>query len=172
MLVVVVHWTLGSKQINIAWYSHMTRMTIQHYSDVIMGAMASQITNLTIIYLNVYSDADQRKHQSSASLAFVRGIHRRPVNSPHKEQVTRKLFPFDGVFMKMANQWQYRCECPYKLRKLQRRIQSAIVDINYYQLIRETFKATLDTSGSPIESQWGSWKYPGQPDNSELMISA
>ena len=49
-----------------------------------MGAMASQITCLTIAYLTVYSDADQRKHQSSASLAFVRGIHRRPVNSPHK----------------------------------------------------------------------------------------
>ena len=46
-----------------------------------MGAMASQITSLMIFYLTVYSDADQRKHQSSASLAFVRGIHRLPVNS-------------------------------------------------------------------------------------------
>ena len=46
-----------------------------HCDDVIMGAMASQITNLTIVYSTVYSDADQRKHQSSASLAFVRGIH-------------------------------------------------------------------------------------------------
>ena len=41
-----------------------------------MGAIASQITSLTIVYSTVYSDADQRKHQSSASLAFVRGIHR------------------------------------------------------------------------------------------------
>ena len=49
-----------------------------HYSDVIMGAMASQITSLTIVYWTVYSEADQRKHQSSASLAFVRGIHRWP----------------------------------------------------------------------------------------------
>ena len=48
----------------------------------------------------VYSDADQRKHQSSASLAFVRGIHRGPVNSPHKWPVTRKMFPFDDVIMK------------------------------------------------------------------------
>ena len=47
-----------------------------HYNDVIMGAIASQITSLTIVYSIVYSDADQRKHQSSASLAFVRGIHR------------------------------------------------------------------------------------------------
>ena len=47
-----------------------------HYNDVIMGAMASQITSLTIVYSTVYSGADQRKHQSSASLAFVWGIHR------------------------------------------------------------------------------------------------
>ena len=66
-----------------------------HYNDVIMGAIASQITSLTIVYSTVYSDADQRKHQSSASLAFVRGIHRGPVNSPHKGPVTRKIFPFD-----------------------------------------------------------------------------
>ena len=50
-----------------------------HYDDVIMGAMAYQITSLTIVYSTVYSVEDQRKHQSSASLAFVRRIHRRPV---------------------------------------------------------------------------------------------
>ena len=50
--------------------------SVQHYSDVIMGTIASQITSLTVVYLTVYSDADQRKHQSSASLAFVLGIHR------------------------------------------------------------------------------------------------
>ena len=66
---------------------------------VIMGAIASQITSLTIVYSTVYSGADQRKHQSSASLAFVRGIHRGPVNSPHKWPVTRKMFPFDDVIM-------------------------------------------------------------------------
>ena len=44
-----------------------------HYSDVIMGAIKSQITSLTIICLTVYSDADQRKHQSSASLAIGAG---------------------------------------------------------------------------------------------------
>ena len=70
-----------------------------HYNDVIMGAIASQITSLTIVYSTVYSDADQRKHQSFASLAFVRGIHRGPVNSRHKWPVTRKMFPFDDVFM-------------------------------------------------------------------------
>ena len=71
-----------------------------HYNDVIMGTIASQITSLTIVYSTVYSDADQRKHQSSASLAFVRGIHRGPVNSPHRWQVTRKIFPFDDVVRK------------------------------------------------------------------------
>ena len=70
-----------------------------HYNDVIMGAVASRITSLTIVYSIVYSDADQRKHQSSASLAFVRGIHRGPVNSPHKWPVPRKMFPFDDVIM-------------------------------------------------------------------------
>ena len=70
-----------------------------HYGDVIMGAIASQITNLTIVYSTVYSDADQRKHQSSTSLTFVWGIHRGPVNSPHKWPVTRKFFPFDDVIM-------------------------------------------------------------------------
>ena len=52
-----------------------------------------------IVYSTVYSGADQRKHQSSASLAFVRGIHRGPVNSPHKWQVMRENFPFDDVIM-------------------------------------------------------------------------
>ena len=64
-----------------------------------MGMTASQITHLTIVYSTVYSGADQRKHQSSASLAFVRGIHRGPVNSPHKWPVTQKMFPFDDVIM-------------------------------------------------------------------------
>ena len=64
-----------------------------------MGAKASQITSLAIVYSTVYSGADQRKHQSSASLVFVRGIHRGPVNSPHKWPVTRKMFPFDDVIM-------------------------------------------------------------------------
>ena len=75
---------------------------IPYYNDVIMGAMASQITSLTVVYSIVYSAADQRKHQSSASLAFVRGIHRWPVNSPHKAPVTRRMFPFDDVIMALG----------------------------------------------------------------------
>ena len=72
---------------------------INHYSDVIMGAIASQISSLTSVYSNVYSDAGQGKHQSSVSLASVRGIHRGPVNAPHKWPVTRKMYPFDDVIM-------------------------------------------------------------------------
>ena len=49
--------------------------------------------------LTVYSDVDELKHQSSASLPFGRGIHRGPVNSPHKWPVTRKMFPFHNVIM-------------------------------------------------------------------------
>ena len=75
-----------------------------HYNDAIMGTIASQIASLTIVYSTDYSDADQRKHQSSASLAFVRGIHRGPVNSLHKWPVTRKMFPFDDVIMFTINQ--------------------------------------------------------------------
>ena len=69
------------------------KLPIFHYSYVIMGAMASQITSLTIVYSTVYSGAHQRKHQGSMSLAFVGGIHRWPVNFPHKGSVTRKMFP-------------------------------------------------------------------------------
>ena len=72
---------------------------LRYYNDIIMDAIASKITSLTIVYSTVYSGADQRKHQSSASLAFVWGIHRWPVNSPHKWPVTRKIFPFDDVIM-------------------------------------------------------------------------
>ena len=77
-----------------------------HYCDVIMKTIASQITSLTIVYLTVNSGTDHRKHQSSASLAFVRGIHRRPVNSPHKGPVTRKMFPCDDVIM-IANNFTF-----------------------------------------------------------------
>ena len=66
-----------------------------------MGIIASQITNLTIVYSIVYSDTNQRKHQSSASLAFVRGIHRGPQNSPHKWPVRRKCFHL------MTSLWGY-----------------------------------------------------------------
>ena len=77
-------------------------MYLQHYNDVIMGAMASQITSLTV----VYSGVDQRKHQSSASLAGNSPV---TGESPHKWPVTRKMFPLDDVIMKKppAFIWYY-----------------------------------------------------------------
>ena len=91
----------NSQQVGKHLHSIMTSPAIigVHYGDVIMGTIASQITSLTIVYSTVYSDADQRKHQSPASLSFVWGIHRGPVNSQHKWPVTRKMFPFDDVIM-------------------------------------------------------------------------
>ena len=68
-----------------------------------MDSIASQITSLTIVFSAVYSGADQRKHQSSASLAFVWGFDRGLVNSPQKWPVTRKIFPFDDVSMNVLS---------------------------------------------------------------------
>ena len=65
---------------------------LYHYADVIMTTMASQITSLTVAYSTVYSDADQRKHQSSASLAFVWGIHRDRWIPRTKGQLRGKCF--------------------------------------------------------------------------------
>ena len=91
-----------TKGVSISYYQDVM---LSHYCDVIMDAMASQITSLTIVYSIVHSGADQRKHQSSASLAFVRGLHRWPVNSPHKWPVTRKCFHV------MTSSWIYGSNC-------------------------------------------------------------
>ena len=105
MLLKLTNCTEERSGVSMLWLGPSNNMLLcwnkwwKHYIDVIMGAVASQIASLTIVYSTVYSDADQRKHQSSASLAFVRGIHRGPVNSPHKWSVTRRMFPFDDVIM-------------------------------------------------------------------------
>ena len=70
-----------------------------HYSEVIKRTMESQFTGVSIVCTTVCSGADQEKYQSSASLAFVRRIHRWPANFPHKGPVTRKMFPFDDVIV-------------------------------------------------------------------------
>ena len=49
-----------------------------------MSARVSQITGVSFVCSTACSGADQRKHQSSLSVAFVRGIHRSPMYSPHK----------------------------------------------------------------------------------------
>ena len=95
-------WSNTRQESTKSWY-HNPNITKQisrmilihsiHYNDVIMSEMASQITSLTTVYSTVYSGADQRKHQRSASLAFVWGIHR------SQGSVTRKMFPFHDVIM-------------------------------------------------------------------------
>ena len=90
--------TPSSKWTGLCKFSFSIGVYCSHYVDVIMGVMAFQITSLTIVYSTVYSDADQRKHQSSASLAFFVG-NSPHVDSLHKWPVTRKMFPFDDVIM-------------------------------------------------------------------------
>ena len=75
-------------------HGHLRSLLWRH-----IGAMASQITSLTTVHSTGHSGADQRKPQSSASLAFVWGIHRSPVNSPNKWPLTRKMLPFNFVIM-------------------------------------------------------------------------
>ena len=75
-----------------------------HYKDVIMSAMSPQFTSVSIIYQTICSGAGQRKHQSFASLAFVRGIHRWPMDSPHKGPVTRKNVLFDDAIIAFCEQ--------------------------------------------------------------------
>ena len=89
------HWYLG------AGLTYGMSVVSSHYDDVIMTMLASQITSLQVVYSIVYSGVNQRKHQSSASLAIVRGIHRGPVNFPHKWPVTRKMFRFEDVIMRV-----------------------------------------------------------------------
>ena len=72
------------------WTLLSGKFSMKYYNDAIMSAVASQITDVPMVCTTVCSGTDQRKHQSSASLAFVRGIHRWSVNSAHKGPVTRK----------------------------------------------------------------------------------
>ena len=78
-------------------------MSMVHYSNIIMSAVASHITDVSIVYWTVCSGEDQRKYQSSASLSFVRGVHWWLVNSAHKGPITRKMFPFDYAIMYCAD---------------------------------------------------------------------
>ena len=73
----------GATLLNNSFAPHIASLKLEmHYSDVIMSALASQITGVSIVYSTVRSGADQRKQQSAVS----------PVNSPHKRPVTRKCF--------------------------------------------------------------------------------
>ena len=57
----------------------------------------------------------RRRSKNTSKLrvtGFVLGIHRWPVNSPHKGPVTRKMFPFDDMIMNLrisVRNWQLKC---------------------------------------------------------------
>ena len=87
--------SIGFESMEWIAYAETRRSSQWHYSDVIMSVIAFQNTGISIAYSAVCSGADQ----SSASQAFVSGIHRWPVNSPHKGPVTRKMVPFEDVIM-------------------------------------------------------------------------
>ena len=103
-----------------------------HYNDVIISETTSQITGVLIVYSTVCSGTDQRKYQSSASLAFVRGIHRWPVDSPHKGPVTRKMFPFNDVIMSLPRYHRIRWMDGH---------------------VKLTFRAKFDTGNGPL-TKW------------------
>ena len=94
-------------------------MEYVHHNDVMMNSRASQITGVSIVSSTVCSGADQRKHQSSASLAYVRGIHRWPVDSLHKGPVTQKCFHL------MTSSW--------KSREASEKCYTEICRLNRYQ---------------------------------------
>ena len=85
-------------------HKHAKMGTITHNNDVIMSSMVSKITSVSAVYSIVCSGADQIKHQSFTSLAFMGGIHWWPVNSAHKGPVTRKMFLFDDVIMRLSTE--------------------------------------------------------------------
>ena len=97
------------------------------------GPMASPITSLTLVYSTVYSGADQRKHQSSASLAFVQGIHRWPVNTPNKRPVTRKMFPFDGIMASVntvKRLWRVVVQCSISITRTNHDANTTQIRVN------------------------------------------
>ena len=122
-----------------------------------MGTIASQITSLTIVYSTVNTDADQRKHRSSAALAFVWGIHRWPMNSPHKWPITRKMFPFDDVIIptKFGTRYEYDLEMRPSLRACRKSLRSSWVRVKNMKLLMPVSRMRFNISRnltSPMSS--------------------
>ena len=136
---------LGTEQVSIhylcQWWPILPA-DIRHYNGVTMSMMASRITSLTIVYSSVYSGKDQRNHQSSASLAFVRGIHQWPVNFPHKGPVTRKMFSFDAVIMRV-------CVCDIWLINLRCMVCISLINSQFNQ-----YNVSSAISSFPIYLSW------------------
>ena len=91
-----IHWEHQTNSGPVSYWQDFCCKYLQtfkvHYTDVIMTPMASQITSLTVVYSTIYWDKDQRKHQSSALLAFVWGIHRDRWIPRTKGQLCGKCF--------------------------------------------------------------------------------
>ena len=102
----VQRWCEVEEKCWLTTYHHERLDDECHHNDVIMTTMASEITSLTVVYLTVYSDADQRKHQSSASLAFVWGIHRDRWIPRTKGQLRGKCFHL------MTSSWLFQTVLP------------------------------------------------------------
>ena len=133
-------------------------MHFPHYTDVIMTTMASQITSLTIVYSTVYSDADQRKHQSSASLAFVWGIHRDRWIPCTKGQLRGKCFHLMTSSCLWFTLDKALFPCPIKVRFKAFKTNHTKVDIS----LPEPSKTYPDSKvhGAKMGPIWG-WQDPG-----------
>ena len=152
-----------------------------------MGTIASRITSLTVVYSTVYSDTDQRKHQSSASLAFLWGIHRGPVNSPHKWPVTRKMFPFDDFIMndiiRHHAAWstlvQVMACCLFSIKPLFK-LMLIYCPLSHLNKSKHTFyfnKNNLKASSAKwwsfyFWSQWVKWTWCQRPGSSLVQVIA
>ena len=103
-----------------------------------MNAIPSQITSLFIACSTVDSGADQRRHLSYTSLAFVKESHRWPVNSVHKRPVTRKMFPFDDVIIDFKS-WVFRLICTWRVFELRHLQELVLLPTGYQGHILITF---------------------------------
>ena len=112
-----------------------------------MRAMTSQITGVSIVCWTVSSGVYQIKHQNSASLAFVKGIHRWPVDSPYKGQVTWKMFPFDGVIMTYGT-------CCWLYILFYRTVKLFTHTLNSWNRYYYSFPGPLYQNGSTLITAW------------------
>ena len=130
-----------------------------HYSDVIMTTIASQITRLTVVYSTVYSDADQRKHRSSTSLAFVRGIHRNRWIPRWKGQLRGKCFHL------MTPSWHANILCLCHMAKallyhlLIMMACYVLSSIPYRDQYWRVFESSMRKACSEICMRWGSFSF-------------
>ena len=151
------HWSkqwLGAKLLPETMIIGDNCILKNHYNDVKISAIVSQIIGASIVCSTACSGAYQRMHQSFASLAFVRGIHRWPVNSPHKGPVTRKMLPFDGVIMKLMT---LKFELQYKTflsrtRKMRLEISSAKCRLSIWWRHHDKLPIDSQHKGSVIKS--------------------